>query len=351
MKDFYAVLGVPRSASADDIKSAFRKLAAKYHPDVNKEPEAEEKFKELSEAYEVLGDAEKREKYDKYGSADSVGDFGDFGFAEEMKRQFFDFFNQQRRHSQQRTARNPDAEIILRIPTDKIFKPYTTRIRYERMMFCSDCKGLGGTSEPQPCSVCNGSGQHIEIQDFGHFRTEVHQGPCNRCGGKGVVFSTPCNTCSGFGRRSEPYDKEITVPVGALNGVYVLSGHGHQVNPNSPPGNLRVVVDVIAPPDTHFAAQGHCLRRLKIDPVKAMLGSTIKVKGLDDGEINLDIPPGCVHGHQIRVSGAGLPTSEHSRGDFFVEVLLDANQSLTEEQKEILQKYLKSRQVVNEVNS
>lgn len=348
-RDYYEVLGVERSASEDQIKKAFRKLARQYHPDVNPgNKEAEEKFKEVNEAYEVLSDSEKRQRYDQFGHAgndpNGFGGFGGFGGVD--MGGFGDIFDMFFGGAGART-RGPEKGADLRLDLELKFEDAVFGVEKDvelpRIEECPTCKGSGakpGTS-PIQCSKCRGTGQIKIMQKtaFGHFQTIK---PCNECEGTGRVITTPCQECRGQGRVRRVRTLHIKIPAGVDNGSRIrLSGEGEPGQRGGPQGDLYVYLEVR--PHEFFQRRGDDIYMdMPITFAQAALGAEIEVPTLE-GKATLKIPEGTQSHTTFRLRGRGVPRIRSgSRGDQHVRVEIMTPQNLNEEQKKLLQEFARS---------
>ena len=346
MADYYEILGVSKDASKDEIKSAFRKKARQLHPDVNKAPDAEEKFKELEKAYEILSDDEKRATYDRYGEdglnnagfntqgpfASGFGDlgdifesfFGDFGFGG---------------GSRQRDPNAPVAGDDLRLDVELTFEEaiygVTKEVKIGHLEACDECKGTGakaGTS-PVTCSVCGGTGKvhHTTSTVLGQF-TQVS--PCPKCHGTGKIIESPCEKCHGKGQIEVEKKIELKIPAGVDTGSKMrLSGEGDAGLRGGPSGDLYVVLHV--KPSNYYHREGlNIITRLDITPAQAVLGDNIYVQTID-GDKKLNIPAGIQTGTTLKLAGHGVPHVQKPsyKGDHIVLVNIKTPTSLTDEEK------------------
>lgn len=343
-RDYYEVLGVSRDASAEDIKKAYRKLARQYHPDVNKAADAEEKFKEVKEAYDVLSDEQKRAAYDRFGHAgvnqqSGMGsggfdgaDFGGFG-------DIFDMFfgGGGRRRNPNAPRRGADLQYTLTIEfRDAVFGKQT-EITIPKEEVCDTCNGSGakpGTS-PEKCPLCGGTGEVESLQQtpFGRI---VNRRTCNRCHGTGKIIIERCQTCQGAGRIRKHKRIQINIPAGVDDESQIrIAGEGEPGYNGGPPGDLYIVLRV--KPDDFFERQGddiYC--EVPINFAQAALGDEIEVPTLD-GKVKLKIPAGTQTGTFFRIREKGVPRLRRSgRGDLHVRVNIVTPKKLTERQKELL---------------
>jgi molecular chaperone DnaJ len=344
-RDYYDVLGVARSATDEELKRSYRKLALQYHPDRNPDdPQAEEKFKEASEAYAVLSDPEKRRAYDRYGF-EGVGaggpggfagaDFGDFG--ELFNDLFGDLFGARmggRRGG--RGQRGADLRYTHEIELRDVLTGVETSLSIPRMMRCEPCGGSGarpGTA-PETCSRCRGSGQTIFQQ--GLFRISR---PCDACRGEGRVVRDPCKSCRGTGRVEGERSIKVRIPPGVEDGMRLrVAGEGEAGIAGGPPGDLYVVIRVA--PHPLFVREGSDLVcEVPIPFVQAALGAEIEVPTLE-GKVVLRIAEGTQSGKVLRLRGKGLPSVGGSaRGDQLVRLFVEVPTQLTKSQRELLEKF------------
>ncbi len=349
-RDYYEVLGVAKTATDDELKKAFRKLARQYHPDVYQgDPkEAEAKFKEINEAYSVLSDPQKRSAYDHYGHAASDpnfgagmgGDFSNFGF--EGFGDIFDMFfggsqgSRQRRNGPQRGG---DLRFDLEISFEDAAFGKETTVEIPRTEVCPTCNGNGAKpgTPIKTCSVCNGTGQVQVTQNtaFGRF---VNVRTCDRCQGAGKTIETPCGECGGSGRVRRTRKIEIKIPAGVESGSRLrVSGEGEAGQRGGSPGDLYVYIYVKA--HSKFERQGDdVVSEITISFTQAALGTTVMVDTLD-GKVELRIPEGTQHGTSFRMRSHGITHLRgHGRGDHFVRVKVAVPTKLNGEQRELLKK-------------
>jgi len=340
-RDYYEVLDVPKGANKDDIRSAYRKLARQYHPDVNKEPGTAEKFKEINEAYQVLGDDEKRARYDRFGHAGlgqgDLGGFEGFGFGglNEIFEDFFGFGT--RGAARQGPSRGADLRYDLEISFEEAASGCQHEVEITRLEVCPDCRGSGAEPGTRPvrCSECNGSGQIRRAQQsiFGSF---INVSTCPRCGGRGEVINTPCSTCRGAQRVERPRKLSVDIPAGVDDGMRVrLTGEGESGTFGGPAGNLYVVLHV--KPHRFFRRrEDDLLLNININIAQAALGAEIRVPTLN-GEQKLNIPTGTQTGAIFRLRGKGIPRlNRGGRGDEVVIVNVVVPTNLDAGQKRLL---------------
>lgn len=339
-RDYYEVLGVPREASKEDIRSAFRRLARQYHPDVNKEPDAAEKFKEINEAYQILSDDEKRARYDRFGHAGlGQSDFGfegfGFGGLDEIFEDFFGFST--RGAARQGPSRGADLRYDLEISFEEAAFGCQREIEIARLETCPNCRGSGAEPGTRPirCPECNGYGQIRRAQQsiFGSF---INVSTCPRCGGRGEVVNTPCTTCHGAQRVERRRKLSVDIPAGVDDGMRVrLTGEGESGTYGGPAGNLYVVLHI--KPHRYFRRrEDDILLHISINIVQAALGAEIRVPTLN-GEHKLSIPPGTQTGTIFRLKGKGIPRlNRGGRGDEIVIVNVAVPTNLDASQKRLL---------------
>ena len=321
-RDYYEVLGVSREATEDEIKKAYRKLARKYHPDVNKEDkDAAEKFKEINEAYEVLKDPEKRARYDQFGHAGvgqggfDAGDFGGFGgfggfgdFGSDIFDDIFDIFGGSFGRSRRRgPTRGADIRYDLEITLEEAAFGAEKEVEIFRMESCKNCNGTGAKpgTMPKTCPSCGGSGQVRRVQNLGPMQfTNVTT--CTNCGGRGTIIEEPCPKCHGRGQSKVGRKIKIKVPAGVDTGSQLrMSGEGEPGELGGPPGDLYVVIRV--KPHKLFVRQGDDLiYQAPISFVQATLGDEIDVPTLEE-KVKLKIPEGTQPGTRFRLRSKGIP--------------------------------------------
>jgi molecular chaperone DnaJ len=349
-RDYYEILGVDRNASDADIKKSFRKLAKKYHPDVNPDDkEAAEKFREVNEAYQVLSDPQKRARYDQFGHAgmdpNGFGGFEGFGgFDFGGVGDIFETFFGGGFGSSTRRRRGPQKGTDLKYSTEITFEEAAfgveKEISIQRMEECHTCKGTGakeGTS-PKTCTYCNGTGQvqYKQSTILGQF---VNIKTCEVCHGEGTVITDPCTKCSGKGRVRKNRKIRLNIPAGIDDGQTIsLRGEGEPGLKGGPPGDLYVYVRV--KPHPIFQRQGNdVICDIPITFVQAALGADIEVPTLD-GKIKHTIPEGTQTDTVFRIRGKGIPYIRGTgRGDQFIKVVVEVPKKLNEKQKELLRQF------------
>ncbi len=338
-RDYYETLRVDRSASIEEIKSAFRKQAMQFHPDRNPEADAAERFKEIGRAYEVLSDPERRARYDQFGrDAEMAGaagfegfDFGGFG-------DIFDAFFGGRR-SRRGPTRGADLRLTLELSFAEAIFGKEKEIRVSRLERCSVCAGAGAEPGTQrtTCSQCGGSGEIRRVQRsvFGQF---VNVSVCDRCLGEGAVISQACKNCGGVGREQRNRRLTVKVPAGVDDRSQMrLSGEGDAGIGGGPAGNLYVQLQV--KPHRHFEREGEDLvLELPLTVAQAALGTHVEVPTLDGEPESLEVPPGSQHGAVFRIRRRGVPHLRgRGRGDLLVRAAVRVPSKLTDEQRALFE--------------
>lgn len=348
MPDLYETLGVDRGAGADEIRKAYRKLARKYHPDANPDdPKAEERFKEVSHAHDVLSDPDKRREYDerlRFGGRMPPNGGGGFGEgAGGFSGDFADIFSSIFRGARgARTAQEPmarrgaDVEVEVSLSFDQAMSGAQVPVSVETPVACADCGGSGakpGTS-PRLCPECKGRG--VRGRDGGAF---AFSEPCPRCGGNGTVIDDPCPTCRGSGNTTTRSQIKVKIPAGVKDGTRIrLKGKGQAGVRGGPAGDLEVVTRVA--PSRLFERQGDDLViNVPVTFAEAALGAQVEVPTLE-GRVKLKVPAGSADGRQLRIPGKGAPRLKGSgRGDLIAKLRLDVPRRLSDEQREALERF------------
>ena len=353
-RDYYEVLGIARGASEQEIKSAYRKLALRYHPDRNpNNPDAEEKFKECSEAYAILADGEKRALYDRFGHA-GVGGAAGGGFDATVFQDFSDIFGEffgfgdlfgggsSRRRS--RAQRGADLREDISLQFEEAVFGTETKVSVRRHEICETCQGSGAApgKAPVTCRSCGGKGQVRYQQGFFSIART-----CPTCQGSGSVITDPCSSCKGEGRLLKQRTVEVKVPAGVEHGTRIrFNGYGEAGASGGPPGDLYVVLHVKE--HAFFEREGnnlHCV--LPVSFTQAALGAEIQVPTLE-GEHALKIPEGTQSGTTLRIRSKGVPVlNGHGKGDLFVEVRVQTPSKLNKRQRELLQELEGSLRIEN----
>jgi len=354
-KDYYEILGVSRNATADEIKRAYRTKAKQCHPDMNpgNKKEAEEQFKEVSEAYEVLMDPKKKQLYDQFGHEGvsqtfrgggfSWDDFTHFDDLQDILGNLFggsifeDFFGTSRGRSRQQAKRGGDIHIILRVSLEEIVTRAKKKFTINRFEMCSDCKGIGG-HDLTNCPQCGGRGQ-VRTQSRSFFGTFTSISTCPRCRGRGQIVKTPCAKCQGQGRVKKSRTIEIQIPQGIAHGQYIaLRGEGHYGSG----GKGNIIVEFEEKAHQFFERRGYDLYIRILIPYSTLInGGVVQIPGFNDKEEKIKIPKGSGAPEIIRARGKGMPRPDGGSGDLYVELDLkplkskDRNlQKIIEELKE-----------------
>ncbi len=348
-RDYYEILGVPRTATAEDLKAAYRKLAKQYHPDVNKEAGAEEQFKEINEAYAVLSDEQKRAAYDRYGQAGLSGmgggpDFSDFGVADIFESFFGGGFGAGTRAGRRSPRRGADLRYDLALEFEEAIAGAHKDIEVTREEVCPTCKGSGaepGTT-PVRCATCKGSGEIRQVRQT-FIGPMVNMMTCPTCRGTGETIPTPCKTCGGRTQVRRTQRLTVDVPPGANSGTQIrYSGEGEPGQNGGPHGNLYIVIGV--KPHKYFRRQGDDLWvEVAVNMVQAALGAEISFPTINSGREKIKISAGTQPGTVFTLRGKGVPHLQRSgRGDLLVIVNVATPTSLHGEQKRVLQELGKS---------
>jgi len=354
-KDYYNILGVDRGATEEEIKKAYRKSALQYHPDRNPDnPEAESKFKEAAEAYDVLSNPEKKSNYDKFGTADpnpfgaGGNPFGGFGHGfsmDDIFSQFGDIFGGGFGNSRQKkTRRGGDLRLKVNLTISEILTGCKKKVKYRRQKNCESCNGNGG-SDVRDCLPCSGRGTRIVIQNtpFGQMR---HESTCPDCGGNGKKVAKICQQCQGEGTISVEQVVDIDIPAGVSSGMALsMRGYGNDIK-GGIPGDLQVIIEELR--EFWFQRDGgNLIVEKEISVIDAIVGSHIKVK-TPHGMIPITIEPGTTHGKSIRVRQKGVNDINLGLGDLIVNIKIHIPNNITLEEKYLLQKLQTSRNFVVE---
>jgi len=353
-RDYYETLGVAKGASADDLKKAYRKLAMQYHPDRNQgDKAAEQKFKEISEAYDVLKDEQKRAAYDRFGHAAFEGGRGgpggpgaqgfDFnfgsGFADIFDEMFGEFMGRGGRPGQANN-RGADLRYNMEITLEEAFQGANKTVRVPTSVMCEACNGSGAEKGTQPitCPTCAGAGKVRAQQGF--FTIER---TCPGCGGAGRVIKDPCRSCGGQGRVRKEKTLQVNIPAGVEDGTRIrLSGEGEAGLRGGGPGDLYIFLAIA--PHRFFQRDGanlHC--RVPIPMTTAALGGTVEVPTVEGSRARITIPPGSQTGAQFRLKGKGMSVLRSpARGDLYIQIVVETPVNLTKKQQDLLKEFEKA---------
>ncbi len=348
-RDYYEVLGVDKSASEDEIKKAYRKKAKQYHPDLNPgDAEAETKFKEANEAYEVLSDSQKKARYDQFGHAGVDPNFGaggggfggegfDFGDLGDIFGSFFGGGFGGRQSNPNGPRRGEDIQTRVTVSFEEAAKGCKRTVEVNRVDTCRDCNGSGAKagSSPKTCPDCGGRG-FVNVQQRSPFGVISTQKSCPKCQGKGKIIENPCVKCHGTGRTSSKVNVEVNIPAGIDNRqVFSISGAGNSGVNGGPRGDLKVVVMVR--PHPFFEREGYNVwLEQHISFTQAALGDNIRIPTLD-GDVKFDIPPGTQSDTVFSMKGKGIQSvNGRGRGDQLVKIIVDTPKNLTQRQRDLL---------------
>ncbi len=349
-KDYYDVLGVSRDADKSEIKKAFRKLAREYHPDVSQHDDAETKFKEINEAYEVLSDEEKRARYDRFGAAGVSGMGGMGGYSsgvggfEDIFEEFFNNFGGTRTGTRRRGPRpGSDRRVDVTISFEEAIFGIDHDIEYDRLETCETCEGSGaepGTS-PTTCPRCDGAGEVRDVQQT-FLGAMVRTYTCPTCNGSGTVVETPCDSCTGNGRVRNRVKRTVQIPAGVREGLQIQIRGGGDVGEgvDGIPGNLYVVVHV----EEHKffkRRENDIILDISINVAQAALGDSVDVPTVE-GNVEVTVPAGTQTGKVFRLRGKGAPRlrsdgSSAGRGDQLIYITVEVPQQLTDEQRALFE--------------
>ncbi len=344
-QDFYELLGVAKTASQDELKKAYRKLAMQYHPDKNPgDKQAEQKFKDISHAYDILKDEQKRAAYDRFGHAAFEGGAGGaganqgFDFTSSFADIFDDLFGGARGGGRGGASmQGADLRYNLSISLEDAYKGKQESIRIATSAACDMCSGSGAEkgSKPEVCPTCNGAGKIRSSQGF--FTMER---PCATCQATGKIIKNPCKNCAGSGRVKKEKTLSVTIPAGVEEGTRIrLGGEGEAGARGAPPGDLYIFLSVREHKlFTREGADLHC--RIPLAMTTAALGGSIEVPTLSGGRVKVTIPEGTQSGHQFRLRGKGMPVLRSSyKGDMYIHVHVETPVRLSKKQKDLLKEF------------
>lgn len=350
-KDYYKILGVQKGSSDDEIKKAYRKAAMQWHPDKNPDnPQAESKFKEAAEAYDVLSNPEKRSNYDRFGTADSNpfsgsgNPFSGFGHGfsmDEIFSQFGDIFGGGFGNSRQpkKTKRGGDLRLKVSLTISEILTGCKKKIKYKKQKSCESCHGAGG-NDLRDCLPCQGQGTRVVVQNtpFGQIR---HESSCPDCGGSGKKVSKICQPCGGEGTKSYEQLVEVDIPQGVSSGMVLsLKGYGNDIR-GGISGDLQIVIEELR--EFWFKRDGgNIIIDKEISVIDAIVGSQIKVK-TPHGMIPITIEPGTSHGKSIRVYGKGVSDINLGLGDLIVNIKVNIPKNVSSDERILLEKLKSSK--------
>jgi molecular chaperone DnaJ len=362
-QDYYEVLEISKNASKDEIKNAYRKLALKFHPDRNKSPGAEEKFKEISEAYAVLSDDEKRTRYDTYGHVgpedafrgseanfeEIFRDMGFGGFAKTIFEQMFggrggggfegsDPFGGFSFNIGGNRRKGRDVLYDMELSLEDILQGKKDEIELPKFEKCNNCGGTGAAhgTKPRICNTCNGQGQTRRVYNQNRFSTFISLEPCQACSGKGQVIDKPCNSCLGSGKIKQNKKIKLNIPAGVEDGMTLqLTGEG-EYSEQGPPGDLLIRLHVLPHNLFERLDDGHVLYNLNLDYPSLVLGTEIKIPTLH-GHEKLKIPAGTQANTILKIKGKGLPRyGTYGKGDQLVRIQVKIPHTITEKQRLLL---------------
>lgn len=352
-RDYYEILGVSKGATEGEIKKAYRQMALKYHPDKNPgDKEAEEKFKEAAEAYEILGDGEKRKRYDQFGhqGVGSGGGYGGHMNMEDIFSQFGDIFGGAHPFESffgggggggggRRTTRGSNLRIKVKLTLEEVVKGVEKKIKVTKFINCKTCKGSGAqdSNSVATCSMCKGNGQVRRVTNtiLGQMQTTS---TCPQCNGSGQTITSKCKTCHGSGIERGEEVISINIPAGVGEGMQLtLSGKGNAAERGGIPGDLLIVIEEVE--DPHLQREGNnLLYDLHISFIDAAIGTSVEIPTVE-GKAKIKIDPGTQGGKMLRLKGKGVPeVNGYSRGDLLVNVNIWTPQSLSSEEKAVLEK-------------
>lgn len=329
MPDPYSILGINPNATADEVKSAYRKLAKKYHPDVNKDPDADAKFKEINQAYEnIINPPVQQQPQSGFQGFNSFGGFD-----------FNDFFGQNNFHR----LSNTPIRLRLDLEIEEVFKSVKKQISYTRSVFCQNCDGRGGIGNVNACVQCMGQGVNKRTVQQGPFFIEQVLGPCQKCNGSGKTFTDPCKICNTSGTVTKNESFTLDIAKGSLFKASIMNGLGNHVEKNSPPGHLMIEIGLAAREGIGFDQDYNLFIDKKIDPIAALVGYESELLHPDGSKLNVKIKKSVSHGFIYKMNNKGLPKSEKDFGVLNIRFLYNTPQDLSQEEEQILNSYMESR--------
>jgi len=351
-KDYYEVLGVPKAATLEEIKKAYRMLALKYHPDKNpNNPDAEAHFKEIAEAYSVIGDEEKRKKYDQGGfnERDFPGGFGGFGGGFNMDDIFAQFFGAHSGWKQRRpqSQKGSDLRIKISLNLEEVFFGITKKVKYRKEVVCNTCKGTGAAnnSSVHTCGTCQGSGWVQKVKNT-IVGTVVSQEQCSACGGTGKIIQTNCPTCGGEKVTIQEETVDITIPRSIKDGdMLSYAGAGNASKNGGPSGNLIVLIE--EEKNENFTRQeSELYSKHEISIYDAIFGKELEIKTVNGSTIKIVVPPGTQSGTRLRIEGRGMyKMGTNYRGDLYIDVIVYIPKELSNEEKQVFEKIKDSESI------
>lgn len=343
-RDYYEILGLEKTCSDEEIKKAYRKLAMEFHPDRNPDnKEAEEKFKEIAEAYETLSDSGKRQQYDRMGHNAFGGDgghgFGGHGFGGHgfggMQDMFREFMARGGGFNRPNVRKGDDLNLVIKLTLEEIFTGVNRDFKYKKYNTCTPCGGKGGTKVVN-CGKCQGHGQFVNVTQtpFGHIQTVS---VCDACEGMGTVVESPCEACNGSGVTQDAEDVNVGIPVGVIDGMtMVLEDKGHAVK-NGTSG--RLIVTIMELPHEYYTRNGNDLRyTLNLTYPQLVLGDKVEVPTIEGTKIRVLIPEFSKVGDILKIPAKGLMNmDEKTRGDMLITLNLTIPKSLTDEERTLIE--------------
>jgi molecular chaperone DnaJ len=335
-KDYYKILGLEKNASENEIKKAYRKQAMKYHPDKNKgDSDAEEKFKEAAEAYDVLSNPDKKSRYDRYGTVDgssfNMNDFNMNDIFSNFSNIFSGFGSSFNRKPKNKGS---DLQIRVSLNTDDIINGVTKKIKYKRQVKCDECDGMGGTGV-ETCKKCGGTGQESTVQNtpFGRIMSTR---TCSVCGGAGNQIKNKCSKCHGVGTILNEETVDINIPAGVSNGMALqMEGYGNYIK-NGEAGNLHIIIEEIQDQRWKRDKNNFYIDKT-ISVIDAIIGSDIIIQ-TPHGELPLNIKPGTYDGQTFRINKKGIPDINYGLGDLYINIHIKIPKNISSDEKIIIEK-------------